>query len=124
MRASLTAVIPVLLVLAACDQGPSVPREKVVGVWSFDRTCASGDGMNLRADGTMWLNECCKGTWTLDGNTISMRIRDTGQVGDTDGKPGNWETVKARIEAVTDKDLTLVWLKDNKRVKAKLCRRK
>lgn len=48
--------------------GPAfeVEQEALVGVWSFDRTCASGDGMRLNADGTASFDEWGQGAWTFD----------------------------------------------------------
>ncbi len=36
------------------------------GTWSFDRTCASGDGMTLKADGSVSYGEDSEGMWGIN----------------------------------------------------------
>jgi len=77
------AVAVSFLALAACGQPASTPAadtnapppaaaapalasEALVGTWSFDRTCASGDGMTLNADGTANYDEWGEGHWVID----------------------------------------------------------
>ena len=43
----------------------------VIGTWSFDRTCASGDGMQLDADGRAGFDEWGLGMWAVD---VDQRI--------------------------------------------------
>ncbi len=90
--------IALVLLLAACGQPASAPAtspgdatagasgvgriaeqefesEALVGVWSFDRSCASGDGMRLDADGTASFDEWGGGTWSLgDDNTVVLTL--------------------------------------------------
>jgi hypothetical protein len=40
--------------------------EALVGAWSFDRSCASGDGMTLNADSTASYDEWGEGHWVVD----------------------------------------------------------
>jgi hypothetical protein len=67
------------LALAACGQSttteattsapattPALEQQALVGTWSFDRSCASGDGMTLRADGTATYDEWGEGHWVID----------------------------------------------------------
>lgn len=79
-----------LSVLAACGQGADAPRapdeaapvastaltqDALVGVWSFDRSCGSGDGMSLNADGTAAYDEWGDGTWRLaDANRVVLTL--------------------------------------------------
>jgi hypothetical protein len=82
-----------ILLLAACGQPAEPPSdaqappagtgqsaaplesEALVGVWSFDRSCASGDGMRLNADGTMTFDEWGEGTWeTADNNRVVFTL--------------------------------------------------
>jgi len=79
------AVAVVALLLAACGQSavPSSPDTSSVsatgsasaatiepavftGTWSFDRSCASGDGMTLNADSSASYDEWGEGHWVLD----------------------------------------------------------
>lgn len=49
--------------------------EALVGVWSFDRTCASGDGMTLQADGSASFDEWGEGGWaTADDNRVVLTL--------------------------------------------------
>lgn len=50
----------------AAAAAPALESEALVGVWSFDRTCASGDGMTLNADGTASYDEWGEGHWVID----------------------------------------------------------
>lgn len=76
------------LALAACGapeskappaQAPAASvapeHEALVGIWSFDRTCASGDGMRLNADGTAGYDEWGSGAWTIEGeNQVALDL--------------------------------------------------
>ncbi len=56
-------------------EGFTMEPEALVGTWSFDRTCASGDGMTLNADGVAGYDEWGHGTWaTADGNRIVLSL--------------------------------------------------
>jgi hypothetical protein len=55
--------------------GFAMETEALVGIWSFDRSCASGDGMTLRADDTASYDEWGQGTWaTADGNRVVLSL--------------------------------------------------
>lgn len=79
------AVATFALLLAACGQpaAPSTPETGATsattpasaeaiepaaftGTWSFDRSCASGDGMTLNADSSASYDEWGEGHWVLD----------------------------------------------------------
>ena len=89
------ALIAAALVLTACGQpapngegssspiSPNIPvmplvveSEALVGAWSFDHTCASGDGMRLGADGTAGFDEWGQGTWAIaqPDNRVSLDL--------------------------------------------------
>ena len=40
----------------------------LIGTWSFDRSCASGDGMRLEANGAASFDEWGEGMWALDAD--------------------------------------------------------
>jgi hypothetical protein len=81
-----------ILALAACTPPPATEEDStsvgeiaaegfvmdtatLVGTWSFDRTCASGDGMALNADSTAGLDEWGVGTWaTAAGNRVVLNL--------------------------------------------------
>lgn len=67
-----------------------IEPEALVGLWSFDRSCASGDGMRLNADGTASYDEWGGGTWTLDADnnvvlTLERSEPGVGPTGETVG---------------------------------------
>lgn len=122
-----SAALAVLALLAACGQpqsttpedasagsssvdnvtehGVVIERETLVGVWSFDRTCASGDGMRLSADGTASFDEWGQGTWSFsDGDNrilLNLSVNEMGL-----GPTGETRIHSVVVtEAVTD-DLT------------------
>lgn len=84
------AVLLAVLLAAACGQGaPSGPtagarggpalvltRDALVGVWSFDRTCASEDALMLQADGSAALDLWGQGSWTISerGDRIVLTL--------------------------------------------------
>lgn len=45
---------------------PALSPQALAGVWSFDRSCASGDGMTLRADGAAAYDEWGEGRWAME----------------------------------------------------------
>jgi hypothetical protein len=56
---------------AGADRAPGAASAlldpiSVQGTWSFDRTCASGDGMTLRADGAASYDEWGEGLWAIN----------------------------------------------------------
>lgn len=56
-------------------EGFVMEPEALVGTWSFDRTCESGDAMALNADSTAGLDEWGVGTWaTADGNRVVLNL--------------------------------------------------
>lgn len=66
----------------------TLESEALVGVWSFDRSCASGDGMRLAADGTASFDEWGAGTWTTADEdrvvlTLSALEPGVGPTGET-----------------------------------------
>lgn len=66
---------------APAPAAPSAPEAalspaSVVGVWSFDRSCASGDGMRLAANGEAGFDEWGVGAWSLDAeNNVVLDLR-------------------------------------------------
>jgi hypothetical protein len=57
-------------------EGFEMTPDDLVGTWSFDRTCASGDGMTLNADNTAGFDEWGLGTWaTADGNRVILSLQ-------------------------------------------------
>lgn len=123
--------IAAALILFVASCGPSAPREDVgsngvgdiaaagfemepealVGIWSFDRTCASGDGMILRADGAASYDEWGQGTWaTAEGNRVVLSLeRHEPGVGPT----GEQVTYYIDVAAPVTDDLSGVLARDD-----------
>lgn len=60
---------PVAAAGAAQSNEPGAPRldhETVIGTWSFDGSCASGDGMGVDADGSAFYDEWGTGNWRIN----------------------------------------------------------
>lgn len=108
-------VLSLAVLAAACGQPapekqsgaeapvPGLARAALVGTWSFDGSCASGDGMGLDADGNAFFDEWGQGTWRIDaqnrvvldlqrqemgvdepnGEPVTMTINVAAPVGDT-----------------------------------------
>lgn len=54
----------------------TLDSEALVGTWSFDRSCASGDGMRLGADGAAGYDEWGTGTWALaENNRVVLTLQ-------------------------------------------------
>ena len=87
-------IVALAFVTAACGQPPPPPAEpsgageepqgaahfvispdSLVGVWSFDRTCGSGDGMRLNPDFTATFDEWGVGVWEIGAdNSIVLTL--------------------------------------------------
>ncbi len=60
----------------AATPAAELSRTALVGTWSFDGSCASGDGMGLAADGSAFFDEWGQGTWRLDAqNRVVLDLR-------------------------------------------------
>lgn len=74
---------------AQTPAGPSLERQALIGTWSFDGSCASGDGMGLAADGGAFYDEWGSGTWRIDARNqlvLDLMQREMG-VEDDPGRP-------------------------------------
>jgi hypothetical protein len=68
---------------------PRLDHETIIGTWSFDGSCASGDGMGLRPDNTAFYDEWGTGTWSINRQNqivLDLMRREMG-VEDTPGEP-------------------------------------
>jgi hypothetical protein len=66
-----------------------IDRAAIVGTWSFDRSCASGDAMMLAADGKAAYDEWGDGTWTInaEGQLVLDLVKREPGVLDDKGEP-------------------------------------
>lgn len=46
--------------------GPRLDHQTVIGTWSFDGSCASGDGMGVDSDGSAFYDEWGTGNWRIN----------------------------------------------------------
>ncbi|HYD73505.1 MAG TPA: hypothetical protein VEF55_10230 [Candidatus Binatia bacterium] len=94
----------------AKTQAPPPPRldhETIIGTWSFDGSCASGDGMGLRPDNTAFYDEWGTGTWSINRqNQIVLDLvrREMGVEED----PGEPVTLTIDVRASSDEALEVV----------------
>lgn len=73
-------------------QAPAVPRldhETIIGTWSFDGSCASGDGMGLNADNSAFFDEWGTGTWSINrqNQIVLSLVRSEPGVENDPGEP-------------------------------------
>lgn len=95
---------------AASAQAPAAPRldhETIIGTWSFDGSCASGDGMGLQADNSAFYDEWGTGTWSINRqNQIVLDLvrREMG----VENTPGEPVTLTIDVRASSDEALEIV----------------
>jgi hypothetical protein len=86
---------------------PRLDHETIIGTWSFDGSCASGDGMGLRADNTAFYDEWGTGTWSINRqNQIVLDLvrREMG----VEEAPGEPVKLTIDVRASSDEALELV----------------
>jgi hypothetical protein len=94
----------------ATPDAPMAPRldhQTIIGTWSFDGSCASGDGMGLRADNTAFYDEWGTGTWSINRqNQIVLDLvrREMG----IENAPGEPVTLTIDVSASSEEALEVV----------------
>ena len=86
---------------------PRLDEQTILGTWSFDGSCASGDGMGLRPDNTAFYDEWGTGTWSINRrNQIVLDLvrREMG----VEEAPGEPVTLTIDVRASSDEALELV----------------
>jgi hypothetical protein len=95
---------------AAAKAAPTPPRldhETIIGTWSFDGSCASGDGMGLRADNTAFFDEWGSGTWSINRQNqivLDLMRREPG----VEDAPGEPVTLTVDVSASSEEALEVV----------------
>ncbi len=95
---------------AAKAQPPPPPRldhETVIGTWSFDGSCASGDGMGIHADGSAGYDEWGTGTWSINRQNqlvLDLIQREMGVEED----PGTPVTLTIDVRGASEEALEIV----------------
>jgi hypothetical protein len=91
----------------AAPPPPRLDHETIIGTWSFDGSCASGDGMGLRADNTAFFDEWGSGTWSINRqNQIVLDLvrREMG----VEDAPGEPVTLTVDVSASSEEALEVV----------------
>ncbi len=119
------AVIGLLAVasVARADSSPPTAtsiRPFVVGTWSFDGSCASGDGMVLQRDGKASYDEWGRGLWALStyDNHIVIIAEDITEEAD---RRQEAELIALRIVTRQGNAMTLVRVSDGAKIEAVRC---
>ena len=95
---------------AATPDAPLPPRldhETIIGTWSFDGSCASGDGMGLRADNTAFYDEWGSGTWSINRQNqivLDLTRREMG----VEEAPGEPVTLTIDVRGSSEEALEVV----------------
>jgi hypothetical protein len=95
-------------------------RSYFAGTWSFDRTCMSGDGMVLAADGKASYDEWGSGLWaTADSGTrLVLIVEDISEEAD---RRKEAQLIEFRDVSRTGPQLRLTRTSDGVVIKAKRC---
>jgi hypothetical protein len=142
------ALLPAVLLLAACGQGaapvpgsdPAHPAEaptpvapdapkldaaSVTGSWSFDRTCATEDAMSLMPDGKVYFDEWGEGTWIVDPDgRLVLTLRELTPGEDPTASPPFTMTLTPYAPATDDLTGTLISIRATeppRQINAKRC---
>lgn len=70
----------------------------IIGTWSFDHSCASGDGMTLSADGYAGFDEWGMGAWRIDESgrlVLDLATHDMGAEAPAPDTPRRTLTLEA-----------------------------
>jgi hypothetical protein len=105
---------------AYAQEWQDLSKSAYVGTWSFDGSCASGDGMSLNADGSAGFDEWGTGTWATseDGKRIILILRGFEEM----GAPANGVVLKElAVESQSTDHLAGKFLDDNREISARLC---
>lgn len=105
----------------AVAQDWKIPSEsKFIGTWSFDGSCASGDGMMLGKDGVAGYDEWGTGTWaeSADGKRIVILLRSDAY---SESDPYAVILKELRVDFHKMQRLEGVFLDDGRKIEAVLC---
>ncbi len=94
----------------------------LTGTWSFDGSCASGDGMGLTPDGEAFFGEGGDGLWgvTADGRLIlTLHFFEMGE--ERPKNPGLATIYEFRVAPTPEGKLKMQLVPDGERVEATKC---
>lgn len=114
------------LTIAGAAQANMLPPERTTphsyfaATWSFDGTCASGDGMTLKADGKAGYDEWGSGLWASaeDGKRLVLIVEDITEEAD---RKKEAQLIEFRDILRTGYQLTMTRTSDGAKIKAKRC---
>ena len=119
---SAAAVVGLILAIgsAHAEAGAPVAAASLVGTWSFDGTCASGDGMRLMGDGKASYDEWGEGLWALadKGTRIVIIAED---ITEEASRRKVAELIEFRIASRAGNKVALVRLSDSVKIDALKC---
>jgi hypothetical protein len=122
MRSAAIAILMLYLASAAESRPPTATdvRPWLVGVWSFDGSCASGDGMRLDRDGKAAYDERGLGLWAFDeaGKRLILIVEDISEEAD---RRDEAELIEFQLTARDANAMSLTRLSDDAKIKAKRC---
>ena len=98
-----------------------LPPSSLAGAWSFDGSCASGDGMVLKADGKASSDEWGDGLWVLadTGQRLVLIVED---ISEDAGRRKAATLVEFKITRGSGGTLVLTRLSDNAKINAVKCK--
>ncbi|NOT42823.1 MAG: hypothetical protein HOP13_20275 [Alphaproteobacteria bacterium] len=98
----------------------TTPHTFFAGVWSFDRTCASGDGMVLKGDGKASYDEWGSGLWASaeDGARLVLIVEDITEEAD---RKTQAQLIEFRDVVRIGAELMMTRASDGAKMRAKRC---
>lgn len=99
---------------------PTTPHSFFAGVWSFDGTCASGDGMVLKGDGKAAYDEWGSGLWASaeNGSRLVLIVEDITEEAD---RKNEAQLVEFRNVLRSGIHLIMTRVSDGVKINAKRC---
>lgn len=122
---NIAAVMGFLTVAGIAQATPLPPtatsvRPSLVGTWSFDGSCASGDGMRLQREGKASYDEWGQGLWALaDRDTRIVIIAE--DISEEADRRTEAELIDLRITARASNAMSLTRASDGAKIDAVRC---
>lgn len=98
----------------------TTPHSFFAATWSFDGTCASGDGMTLQADGKAGYDEWGSGLWASaeNGKRLVLIVEDITEEAD---RKKDAQLIEFRDVLRTGAQLMMTRASDGVKIRAKRC---
>lgn len=113
-------VAAISLTVFGAAVGAATQLAPLPGTWSFDGSCASGDGMQLKADGSAAFDEWGQGLWASADNDarIVIIVKNISEEAD---RPKNAQLVEFRVTGGVGNRMSLMRLSDGAKIEAVRC---